>query len=537
MKCALTTTAISLSFYLAGSLLAAVQPGEVMPARVPLPCRIVSFNQGRADMALVKVAKEAGYNGVQIQTEDGTDKPLQEFAEYNRRTHLVENCHQLGMQVSVWIHELNDLPPEFLLQRDTNHLQPGEVVCKYQFAGNQSIVINIDDAKLWALLDNRYEYFLKDLIPDVDALVLTVTETQVHATNPALFNRLVRFLNEKCRKFGKKLHVRTFVWHPDDLNNLMTAIRELPQDVIVMSKCVPQDWHLRSIDAPELGLVGQHEQIEEWDVEGEYFGLNKLVNCMPALLQRQLAYGMSKGIKGVCVRVDRGHQSVLHQPSEVNLWALGLLASGRAATVEDVWKTWAFHRYGSRAGPAIIPALLQSTDVVQEALYIEPFYFFDPRLPLGLASEMDPFQHFANPHFWSQEYMPLHDRLVMGDPAAIIHVESHKRAALEMAKNALAALAQARPLLHSSDYAQLRQGLLANQVQLAWRAPMHLAYLRHRLLENTRDPIKRRQLAIAIRKDLAAMRSAIKNADPTVASDGDQGLKWADEMEHLLPGR
>ena len=28
--------------------------------------------------------------------------------------------------------------------------------------------------------------------------------------------------------------------------------------------------------------------------------------------------------------------------------------------------------------------------------------------------------------------MPLHDRLVMGDPAEIILVESHKRAALEM---------------------------------------------------------------------------------------------------------
>jgi hypothetical protein len=430
---------------------------------------------------------------------------------------------------------LNDIPAEFLLKRDTNNLQAGEVVCKYQFAGNQSIVINSDDARLWQLLDKRYEYFLRDLIPDVDALVLTVTETQVHATNPALFQRLVRFLNEKCRKYGKKLHVRTFVWHPDDLDNLMRAVQELPDDVIVMSKCVPQDWHLRSIDAPELGQVGRHQQIEEWDVEGEYFGLNKLVNCMPALLQRQLAYGISKGIKGLCVRVDRGHQSVLHQPSEVNLWALGLLGSGRAETVEDVWKTWAFPRYGSEAGPAIIPALIHTTDVVQEALYIGPFYFFDPRLSLGAASEKDPFQHFANPHYWSREYMPLHDRLVMGDPAETIVVESHKRAALEMASNAVAALEQARPLLQSSDFAQLRQGLLANQTQLAWRAPMHLAYLRHRLLENTRDPIERRQLTIAIRNDLAAMRSAIKTADPTVASDGNQALKWADEMEHLLP--
>jgi hypothetical protein len=532
MKC---RSAMILFSCLAASLVAPVHAGQAMAPPAPLPYRIVSFNHCPADLELVRLAREAGYNGVQIQTENGTLKPLREFAAYNQRTHFIENCHQLGMAVSVWIHELNDIPQEFLLKRNSGNLQPGEVVCQYQFAGEQSIVLNLDDPKLWALLDNRYQYILKELIPDVDALVLTVAETQIHATNPALFKRLVRLLNDQCRKFGKKLHVRTFVWHPQDLHNLMTVMQELPEDVIIMSKCVPQDWHLRSIDAPELGRVGRHQQIEEWDVAGEYFGLNKLVNCMPALLQNQLASGLRHGINGVCVRVDRGQQSILRQPSEVNMWALGLLASGQARTAEDVWKTWASRRYGGEAGPAVIPALVQSTDVVQEALYIEQFSFFDPRLPLGAASEKDPFQHFANPQYWSDKYKPLHDRLVMGDPAAISRIESRKLAALEMASNAVAALEQARPLLQPSDYAQLRRGLLANQVQLAWRAPMHLAYLRHRLLENTRDPIQRQQLAIAIRKDLQAMRSAIKQADPAVPSDADQALKWADEMDSMLP--
>jgi hypothetical protein len=234
--------------------------------------------------------------------------------------------------------------------------------------------------------------------------------------------------------------------------------------------------------------------------------------------------------------VDRGRQSVLHQPSEVNLWALGLLASGQVRTVDEIWNTWAVRRYGSAAGPAVIPALIHSTDVVQEALYIDRFSFFDPRLPLGPAGEKDPFQHNANPQYWSQECKPRHDRLVAGDPAEIIRVESDKLAASHMADDAIAALEQARPLLKSSDYAQLRRGLLANQVQLLWRSEMHRAYLRHRLLENTREPIKRKQLIRFIRNDLVAMRLAVKNADPTVASDGDQALKWANEMELLLQG-
>src|ERR1039458_2715540 len=238
-------------FGLAGHYLSPVHAMEPTASHAPLPYRIVSFHQGQADMELIKLARVAGYNGVQIQTERGTLEPLEQFAEYNQRTHLVENCHQLGMQVSIWIHELNDIPAEFLHKPDAGKLKPGEIVCNYEFAGDQKVVLNINDSKLWALLGERYDYILTKLIPDVDVLILTVTETQIHATNPELFVPLVRFLDDKCRKYGKRLAVRTFVWHPQDLNNLMTTIQKLPEDVMVMSKCVPQDWHLRSINATD----------------------------------------------------------------------------------------------------------------------------------------------------------------------------------------------------------------------------------------------------------------------------------------------
>lgn len=156
------------------------------------------------------------------------------------------------------------------------------------------------------------------------------------------------------------------------------------------------------------------------DVEGEYFGLNKRVNCMPEILKRQLDYGMSQGIDGICVRVDRGKHSVRNQPSEVNLWALGLLASGRATTVDQIWKAWATRRYGPEAGLAVIPILRHTTNVLQQALYIENFSFFDPRTPLGSAKVANPFRHNSNPHRWSDEYKPIHQRLIQGDPAAIM---------------------------------------------------------------------------------------------------------------------
>jgi hypothetical protein len=521
-----------------GLTLAAINPAHGsadLPASVPY--RMVSFHNGLVDMELVKAAKAMGYNGVQIQTEGGTVGRIEDFAAANQRTHVVEQCHQLGMKVSIWVHELNDLPAGFLVKPHPGDLQPGEVLCNYGTAGDRKIIINIEDPKLWELLHQRYEHFLNDLIPDVDILVLTVTETQVHGTDPKLFKRLVSFLDDECRQHGKQLWVRTFVWHPDDLQNLMSVVRDFPEDVVIMSKCVPQDWHLWSINAPELGQVGHHQQIEEWDAAGEFSGLNKLVNCMPDLLLEQWDYGKSQGISGICVRVNRGAQSVLHQPSEVNLWTLGQLSSGQATSVDQVWQTWAAQRYGPKAAPAVRPILAGTFEVIRQTLYLDHYMFFDSRKPMGSPAQADPFRLPSNPQFWSAALKPVHDRLVMGDPAETGQVEKSKKEALRLAGESLAALEKARPLFDPADYAQLRRGLLTNQAQLAWRSAMHLSYLHYRRLVNTADPGKRADLTAAIRADLLALRTAINQADPLAITDGDQGLRWADEMERLLHWR
>jgi hypothetical protein len=507
---------------------------DPVPTHPPLPYRSISFHRGMADLELIERAKAAGYNWVQIQTEDGTVKPIEQFAAYNRQTGLIARCHQLGMQVSLWVHELNDIPDEFLKKPDQTPLQPGEVLAKYRFAGDQQVVIKVDDPKLWELLTKRYERFLTELIPEVDALVLTVTETQVHGTNPALFKPLVTLLDTICKRHGKRLHVRTFVWHPEDLVALVDTIKQLPEDVVVMSKCVPQDWHLRGIDSTELGVFGHHEQIEEWDVEGEYFGLNKLVNCMPALLQRQFEHGLAKGIDGICVRVDRGSSSVKDQPSEVNMWTLGQLATGTATTVDQVWKRWATQRYGEQAGAAVIPALKQSTDVVQEILYCDRFSFFDSRSTPGSPGDADAFRHLSNPHLWAVEFKPLHQRLLAGDAQECARIQKDKAAAALLAQQALTALESAKPLLWAGDYQQLRRGLLTNQVQLAWRAPMQLSYLNYRRFLTTTDPAERKRLANTIRTHLDTMHAVLAQADPLAVTDSAKAEKWIGEMLALL---
>ena len=87
------------------------QIGKVHP---PLPYRIVSFHKGRADKKLIRLASQLGFNGVQIQLEGSTVDGIKQFAERDAKEHLVDFCHQLGMKVTVWVHELSDVPPPWM---------------------------------------------------------------------------------------------------------------------------------------------------------------------------------------------------------------------------------------------------------------------------------------------------------------------------------------------------------------------------------------------------------------------------------------
>ena len=293
----------------------------------PLKERIVSFHQGRADKNLIKLAAQLGFNGVQIQLEGSNEGAIANFARRDGTEHLVDYCHSLGMKVTVWVHELSDLPGQWMPE----------------YLGPESA----DNEKLFAFLSNRYEWILGKAIPNVDGLVLTVVETQVRATQTPMLLKLCDLISKKCAEHHKEFVLRTFVWHPDELSGVMGAVKQLPRETMLMSKWVAQDWQMRGVPAPELGPILQQKRplLVEWDVEGEYFLHNQVANCMVGMLKEQFERVVGQGAEGIVVRVDRYDDSVLFQPSEVNLWALGMLASGATDSEEEIWNKWAAYRY------------------------------------------------------------------------------------------------------------------------------------------------------------------------------------------------
>jgi hypothetical protein len=480
--------------------------GKVRP---PLPYRIVSFHRGRADKSLIKLASQLGFNGVQFQIEGSNEGGIADFADRDAKEHLIDYCHSLGMKVTVWVHELADLPgpwmPEYL----------GDV--------------SVDNARMWATLDMRYEWILSKAIPNVDGLVLTVVETQVRATSTPMMLRLVDLVNRKCQEHNKSLIVRTFVWHPDELEGVMGAVRQLPKDMVIMSKVVPQDWQMRGTNAAEIGAVGGRPQIEEYDVAGEYFLRNNVANCFPDLLKKQFDYALSKNIQGICVRVDREDDTVLFQPQEVNLWALGMFAAGATDSVDEVWAKWAAARFGEKAAPAVTRALKPTGEVVAELLSIGPFTHGDTRAFPPMPDDYVFDKNWQNWR-WDKSYVPTYDKAEAGDAQFVADVAKQKDAAAKLAEQCLADLEAAKPDLAEADYAILRTKLLTNKVQLQMRTPMVMAALHFRQIMNAKTVPQANAALGLYRKNLAAVHDL---ADQLTATYWRLPYGGAAEVTHL----
>ncbi|HVT82301.1 MAG TPA: hypothetical protein VHM90_16785 [Phycisphaerae bacterium] len=461
--------------------------GKVRPA---LPTRIVSFHRGRADKNLIKLASQLGFNGVQFQIEGSNEAGIREFAARDANEHLVDYCHSLGMKVTVWVHEVSDMPS--LLSPN----YPGPV--------------SVDNQKIWDILEQRYEWILKDAIPAVDGLVLTTVETQVNATDSALMLKLVNLIDRKCREHGKSLIVRTFVWRPDELESVMGAVKKMPEDITVMTKIVAQDWQMRGTYAAELGAVGGRPQIVEFDVAGEYFLTNSVANCMVDLLHRQFDYAVAKGAQGICVRVDRGDDSVLFEPSEVNLWALGMLAAGATSDGNEIWNRWATYRYGASAAPGIVKTLKPTSEVIAEMLSVGPFTLGDTRLYSGATRSYLPqptadifSQNWQNWKWDPAKYSPIRDQAETGDSGFVAELQKQKAAALALAEQSLRDLEDVRSKLTERDYRILYTRLISNKAHLQFRTIVALAAEHYRQYQNAKTPQEIAAAAAAYKKDMA----------------------------------
>jgi len=435
--------------------------------------RSISSHRGMPDPQVIGLAARLGYNDVCFQIEGEQSRMLRELRERWDRSGTPEQIKALGMTISLWVHEFEDLDPEW-----------GEPV--------------LENERLWTELRQRYLRLLTKELPEVDWLVLTVVESTVRVTDPRMLETLCLLLREVCRECGRKLMIRSFVWTLKEFEGVREAIAGLPDDIAVMTKYVPQDWHRGRYDDgapfhdPLIGNVGDKTQIVELDIAGEYFRGDQIAHCFAEELHKRFTYWEQQGVEGLSVRIDRGwrayhhHDCILYEVQESNLWCLGHWMTGEADDINTPLEAWAAERFGSEAAPEMAKIARLCDNVVRESLTVcgEPFgdtrrpqpalrSMVPPNEPLATRdhpaeadNHVDPFCRWLALWRWDPSLKPRHNKLCSGDPELAAQKQADTDNALADADAALELLTSVQPQLDPGAYEFIRFRLEENRHHL-----------------------------------------------------------------------
>lgn len=229
-----------------------------------------------------------------------------------------------GCEVWAWTHEVHH-PPAHLLDQDGK--------------------LKVDDDGLAVWLEQKYGRFLTETLPGLTGLVLTFAETQftVYQDSRVVSVRpprertleLIRIMRRVCAQHGVRLVVRDFVYRVREVETMRETLSAMPDDVGIMSKIVPHDWHPYYPVNPLVGAFPGREQWVEHDLGHEYEGQHLYPYADLPQLASRIAAAKDAGSSTMCLRLDRYHgdtgQSAIHTP-----WGRRELETALGAAPGDV---------------------------------------------------------------------------------------------------------------------------------------------------------------------------------------------------------
>jgi hypothetical protein len=310
-----------------------------------------------------------------------------------------EHAHAKGLRMGVWHHEIYG-PPQWLDLQPALRAPDG--------------LIDLDQPLLYRFITGKVREFF-DLFPCVDELVLTLTETHIPVFRRPFcgiptaerVRRVLQAILDATEPQGKTLVIRPFSAVRDDELQVRAAVRQLnAQHLCMMYKTEPFDWHPFLPDEELIGSVPRYEARAETDAGAEYYGQSVFPCSYTGHIGRRLSSAMRKGASTAVIRVDRGahHPALGTAINEGNVIAATRWCLGRAATIEDGWRSWFKERHHADL-PGLQPILEQTFDVIGKTLYIDRQSFTHNLFPsfdqakhvqaFGLFEEDVPLAHMS----------------------------------------------------------------------------------------------------------------------------------------------
>lgn len=199
---------------------------------------------------------------------------------------------------------------------------------------------------------------------------------------------IIMSIYKPIKETGKQLIVRDFTYYADEQSGLRAGVLNLPDDIVVSIKNVPQDFYQTFPDNALIGQVGNHEQWIEYEVMGEYFGFGVMPSIMIEDIRARMKYALARGAKGFTARVDweaLPNHSAFDTVNALNVYASAMLAKNPDLPTEEVYRAY-LKEYGlfaeglDAAGQdacirKLMDVLERTWSVMSKTPYIKDFVF------------------------------------------------------------------------------------------------------------------------------------------------------------------
>lgn len=373
---------------------------------------------------------------------------------------LARDGHAEHLKVWIWVHELQDVPQQYL----------------------HNGVVQFDRSGLWAWLTKRYERIVSEY-PEFDGLMLTLDETQYRIFDqtqvqsslsiPDRFARLINTIDAVCERHGKDFIVRSFFYEPRELEWFREGYAKTHRRVMIQSKCEPHDWDPFYPNNPLIGMFPGRRQIIEFDGSAEFFGKNRVPYTQPEYFERRWRYDLSRpGIAGYNLRLDHGGYDALGTPNEINIYAMYRFTQDPKVNSGQIWKEWTEQHYGQKAAAQVEQSLKPTFNIVNLAFYALHFWITNhSRLPsFEYAESVLRLRTLAKWYPNDPRYSRLETKLLRPDPDVLEQILQEKDRAIVLAHESLIHLELARRNLSSEQYADLHWRLaLLERTAVVWR--------------------------------------------------------------------
>lgn len=389
------------------------------------------------------------YMGRYYRNADSNHSKPSRFFQNDIKT-LGNLCVQNGLKYFIWTHELDGLPEEFL--------KDGKA--------------DMDNPKLYKHLKDRYQQLFK-ILPDASGMVLTLHETDYKvfrdedvSTSMTVAERIykvTKLLYDVLKENNKTLIVRNFFYENFELEAFADALKRLPDDIIVMNKPVPHEFHPFYPPDPMHGNVGKKRQLIEIDLGVEKALTRDGTYAQTEFIQRFARRAKEKNLAGMVGRCRLFYDDPFKESHEVNLYAFSQFMNNPQLSVEEVLTSWAKKRY---------PYAPEAADYLCSAFKRTQFinhngrYFLEWWLTKSLGAEWGDYPYYLG-HIhertrfkWTKDPADekLEYKLIFPDDQIFAELVAEKEKVIEAVRTSINDLTKAKRWLKPDDGKALDEG-------------------------------------------------------------------------------